>query len=431
MNAPRIHIDEARLTQQLQVLASFGGSVARGVARETLTPPDLAARRWLLTRYATRPGYAVGVDAAANLHIKRLGSMDGLPPVMTGSHLDTQPLGGWLDGAFGVMAGLEVLDALDDAGVQTQRSLQVVAWTNEEGARFAPGLMGSQAFVQPEALRGFAAVQDAGGLSFGQACQAARADFELAAQAAGWPVFEAALAQPVHAYIEAHIEQGPVLEREGLSLGIVNAIQGVRWYQVTVTGRSAHAGTTPRVDRDDAQAKAIALAHELQGHAEQADEALRVTIGRWAVAPDSVNTIANEVRFTLDVRHPEAAAIDAFDACLMQALPPGSSVSRLQDKPTTAFDPGLIAQLQAAALARGIAAKTMVSGAFHDAMPLAGHAPTAMLFAPSIRGISHHPEENTRPADLAACTQVLADALLALTQVTQAMPRSAPQADTV
>ena len=156
-----------------------------------------------------------------------------------------------------------------------------------------------------------------------------------------------------------------------------------------------------------------------------------MTIGRWAVAPDSVNTIANEVRFTLDVRHPEAAAIDAFDACLMQALPPGSSVSRLQDKATTAFDPGLIAQLQAAALARGIAAKTMVSGAFHDAMPLAGHAPTAMLFAPSIRGISHHPEENTRPADLAACTQVLADALLALTQVTQAMPRSAPQADTV
>jgi N-carbamoyl-L-amino-acid hydrolase len=387
------------------------------VAREALTPTDLAARRWLAARYATRPGYAVGIDAAANLHIRRLGQYDALPFVMTGSHPDTQPLGGWLDGAFGVMAGLEVLDALDDAQLQTHRSLEVVAWTNEEGSRFAPGIMGSQAYAQPQALAGFLPVRDAQGISFEQAQGEAVRDFEHAAHEGGWHRFAPALAQPVFAYVEAHIEQGPILEREGLALGIVQAIQGVRWYQVTVPGRSAHAGTTPLADRDDAQAKAIALAHALLSDAANAgDEALRVTIGRWACQPDSVNTIANRVVFTIDVRHPDAAALDAFDQRLRALAPAGTGIALLQDRPTTPFDPDLVNLLDTAAARRGLAARRMVSGAFHDAMPMAAHAPTAMLFAPSIAGISHHPDEHTHAADLAACTQVLADGLLALAQ---------------
>ncbi|MBQ0132297.1 MAG: Zn-dependent hydrolase [Comamonas sp.] len=413
----QLPIDAQRLQRHLTELASFGGSVSAGVARETLTAIDLQARHWLAARFAQRPGYAVGIDAAANLRIRRWGSQPDAPVVMTGSHLDTQPLGGWLDGAFGVMAGAEVLEALDDAGITTQHTLEVVAWTNEEGSRFSPGLMGSQAYTQPDTLKAMRAIQDGQGIDFGSACDAARQDFAQAATSLGWQVFDAQLASPVQAYIEAHIEQGPVLEREGLSLGIVQAIQGVRWYQITLTGRCAHAGTTPLEDRQDAQAKAVALAHLLYRYAaDSGDEHLRVTIGRWACAPDSINTIADQVRFTVDVRHPQAQAIDEFDEFLRAHSPADIHIEQLQNKPTTTFDPALLALLESAAQQRALSHRSMVSGAFHDAMPIARVAPTAMLFAPSLRGISHHPQENTHMADLAACTQVLADALLTLAQ---------------
>ena len=408
-------VNAARLEANLKALATFGGSLQGGVAREALTPQDLQARQWLAARFANRPGYVVGIDAAANLHIRRLGRYPDEPVVMTGSHVDTQPLGGWLDGAFGVMAGVEVLDALDDAGVSTQRSLEVVAWTNEEGSRFAPGLMGSQCYVDPATLDALLPVTDAAGIAFETARNAALQDFARCAAQSHWQVWDAVLAAPVHAYIEAHIEQGPVLEREGLGLGIVQAIQGVRWYQVTVRGRCAHAGTTPLADRDDAQAKAIAMAHALYRYAQTCgDDDLRVTIGRWSCQPDSINTIADQVQFTVDVRHPDADAVAAFDAYLQQHCVADATVKRLQDKPTIWFDPALLELLNTAAVERGIAHKKMVSGAFHDAMPMARFAPTAMLFAPSIRGISHHPEEHTHPADLARCTQVLADCLLTL-----------------
>lgn len=422
MSAPHtrpqaVQIDGDRLVLSLSDLARFGGSAGDGVARQTLTPEDLQARAWLAARFATRPGYAVGIDDAANLHIRRFGLEDELPCVMTGSHVDTQPLGGWLDGAFGVMAGLEVLEALDAADICTQRSVQVVAWTNEEGSRFAPGLMGSQSYAQPEALASYLGVQDSQGVRFGQACDAALAAFRQAADSGGWTCFEARLAQPVHAYLEAHIEQGPVLERRDMALGVVRAIQGVRWYQVTVEGRSAHAGTTPLEDRDDAQAKSIELAHAVLGYAqEKRDLGLRVTIGRWTCEPGAVNTIANRVSFTVDVRHPEGSEIAAFDSFLHARLPSGAQATVLQDKPTTGFDAGLIDLIRKAAHERHVPSMDMVSGAFHDAMPMAGFTRTAMLFAPSIRGISHHPEENTAGADLAACTQVLADCLLELAQ---------------
>jgi N-carbamoyl-L-amino-acid hydrolase len=412
-----VQIDEGRLVRALADLAGFGGSVGDGVARQTLTQEDLQARTWLAARFAGRPGYAVGIDDAANLHIRRLGLDDELPCIMTGSHVDTQPLGGWLDGTFGVMAGLEVLQAMDDADIRTQRSVQVVAWTNEEGSRFAPGLMGSQSYVQPDALESYLGVQDAQGVRFVQARDAALADFRHAAAAGGWRCFEARLAQPVHAYLEAHIEQGPVLEGRGMPLGVVQAIQGVRWYQVTVQGRSAHAGTTPLEDRDDAQSKSIALAHAVLRYAQEKQSVgLRVTIGRWTCEPGAINTIANRVGFTIDVRHPEASEVSAFDAFLRANLPPGAQAEVLQDKPTTNFDPGLIGLIRKAAQERAIPSLDMVSGAFHDAMPLAGFTRTAMLFAPSIKGISHHPEENTAGADLATCAQVLADCLLELAQ---------------
>lgn len=408
----QLPINAQRFERELTELANFGGSVTAGVARETLTEEDIQARHWLAAKFATRPGYAVGVDAAANLRIRRLGQDQNAPVVMTGSHVDTQPLGGWLDGAFGVMAGLEVLQSLDDAGIRTLRTIEVVSWTNEEGSRFSPGLMGSQSYVQPQALERFLTSKDANGIGFATARDAALQRFEQQAKQKQWQLFDAQLGQPVHAYIEAHIEQGPVLEREQLSLGVVQAIQGVRWYQVRVSGRCAHAGTTPLVDRDDAQAKATALAHAVYAYAAHSgDEDLRVTIGRWSCSPDSINTIADEVIFTIDVRHPEASALAAFDAFLQAQSPSGTQIEWLQDKPTTVFDSALVQLLEAAAQQREIAYQCMLSGAFHDAMPIASRAPTAMIFAPSVRGISHHPEEDTPVADLVACTQVLGDCL--------------------
>lgn len=415
MKYAQLQINAKRFESDLTELAHFGGSVTAGVARESLTEVDIQARHWLAAKFATRPGYVVGVDAAANLRIRRLGQDLHAPVVMAGSHVDTQPLGGWLDGAFGVMAGLEVLQSLDEAGIETLRTIEVVNWTNEEGSRFAPGLMGSQSYVQPQALERFLTSKDANGIDFGSAREEALQRFAQQAAQQQWQLFDAQLAEPIHAYLEAHIEQGPVLEREQLSLGVVHAIQGVRWYQVRVGGRCAHAGTTPLVDRDDAQAKAAALAHAVYAYAAHSGDAdLRVTIGRWSCAPDSINTIADEVVFTIDVRHPQASALATFDAFLQTQCPSGTQIEWLQDKPTTVFDSRLVQLLEDAAGQRGIAYQRMLSGAFHDAMPIASRAPAAMIFAPSVRGISHHPEEDTPIADLVACTQVLGDCLMHL-----------------
>ncbi len=315
------------------------------------------------------------------------------------------------------MAGLEVFDALDSLSIATRRPLEVVMWTNEEGSRFAPGLMGSVSYTDPRRLAGFLEVADADGVSFERARDQAVADFADHAAAAGWNWMARRLGEPVHAYIEAHIEQGPVLEAQGLQVGCVSAIQGVRWYRVTIAGRSAHAGTTPLASRDDAQAKAVRMAHAVLEHARAAgDERLRVTIGRWDCSPGSINTIADRVVFTVDARHPEAHALDALRAVMDAALPEGGRIDVLQDKPTVHFAPELVALAASACQALDLPHRRMLSGAFHDAMPMAGFCPTAMLFAPSVAGVSHHPAEDTAIADLAACTRALAWCLLQLAE---------------
>lgn len=407
----------ASLEARLRGLAVHGGAAGGGVARQALSAPELEARRWLVQPFGQRPGYRVGIDAAANVFVRRDGQDAGLAPVMTGSHIDTQPLGGWLDGAFGVAAGLEVFDALDRLGVRTRRPLDAVMWTNEEGSRFAPGLMGSVSFTAPERLGAFLDACDGEGTRFEAARDAAREDFRAEARRQGWIGLDTPLARPVHSYVEAHIEQGPVLEADGLQVGCVVAIQGVRWFRITVPGRSAHAGTTPLAARDDAQAKAVRMAHALLEHAAQCgDERLRVTIGRWECSPGSINTIADRVVFTVDARHPEAAALDAVRALLDATLPAGGRIEVLQDKPTVQFDGALVNLAREACAALQLSHRDMLSGAFHDAMPLAGFCPTGMLFAPSRAGISHHPDEDTPVADLTACTRALAWCLVRLAE---------------
>lgn len=410
-------VSSTSLETRLRGLASHGGVDTGGVARQALSAAELAARRWLVHPFAMRAGYRVGIDAAANVFVRRDGLDSDQPPAMTGSHIDTQPLGGWLDGAFGVAAGLELFDALDRLGVRTHRPLDVVMWTNEEGSRFAPGLMGSMAYTAPDKLADFLQVIDSNGLLFAAARDAAVNDFRAAAQQHGWRWLDTPLARPVRAYVEAHIEQGPVLEMEGLQVGCVVAIQGVRWFRITVHGRSAHAGTTPLAARDDAQAKAVEMAHTLMNHAAQSgDERLRVTIGRWECTPGSINTIANRIVFTVDARHPDAPALDAVQAMLEATLPAGGHIEVLQNKPTVGFDTGLVSLVRRACTAVGLRSRDMLSGAFHDALPLAGFCPTAMLFAPSRAGISHHPDEDTSIADLTACTRALAWCLTQLAE---------------
>jgi N-carbamoyl-L-amino-acid hydrolase len=407
------HVSRQRLQQALEALARFGGRDDGGVTRETLTQTDIDARRHLIAA-ARALGCEVETDDCANLFFRRPGKTS-LPPVLTGSHADTQPVGGKLDGAYGVIAGLELIAALNDAGLETLRPIEVVAWTNEEGSRFGPGAMGSSAFVEPARLAAYRAAVDGDNITFGAAL-----DQALAATP---DVRRRPLAQPMSACLELHIEQGPVLERAGTPLGVVTGIQSVRWYRVTCVGAAAHAGTTPMEDRSDAMAAAIGIAHQLYAHAAtETDPQLRLTLGRWQVSPNSVNTIPGKVEFTVDVRCPDAAALDRFDNVLHRTARGGSgrvSVDCFFSRAPTVFPDVMVAVVEHACASvcsgSGHAPPLrLTSGAFHDAMYLADHCPTAMIFVPSKGGISHNAAEETAPDELFLGVQALARAVVEL-----------------
>jgi N-carbamoyl-L-amino-acid hydrolase len=399
-------VSATRLQQLLDTLATFGPGRDGGMNRQTLSEEDFAARAWLIGE-AQQLGCRVWTDACANLFIRREGRED-LSPVMTGSHIDTQPTGGTLDGCYGVMAGLECLYALEDAGVRTRRPIELVVWTNEEGSRFSPGAMGSSAYVEPARLAGYRANLDAAGISVGMALDAHAERF------ADLPLRDKIAA---HAFVELHIEQGPVLEQAQVPLGVVSGIQGVRWYQVRCKGASAHAGTTPAPMRRDALLMAMEALPRIDALAEcLAGVDKRLTFGRWSVFPNAINTIAGEATFSIDFRHAEPAVLEAFEAGLSACLPADAELTQLFSHAPTAFDPAVLAVLERGCAATGLGWQSIRSGAFHDAMYLAEHCPTAMLFVPSRDGISHNPLEFTEPAQLLAGAQALAWSLVALAE---------------
>jgi N-carbamoyl-L-amino-acid hydrolase len=395
-----------RLHGLLETLATFGPGERGGMNRQALSEEDFQARAWLIDR-AQQLGCKVWADGCANLFIRREGRED-LPPVMTGSHIDTQPTGGHLDGCYGVMAGLECLYALENAGIRTRRPIEVVVWTNEEGSRFSPGAMGSSAYVEPERLTTYRANRDAGGVSVGDALDAHAQRF---ADLPGRGKID------VHAFVELHIEQGPVLENADIALGVVTGIQGVRWYQVCCKGASAHAGTTPMSMRRDAMLLALETVGRIDALADRlaADEK-RLTFGRWNVLPNAINTIANEATFSIDFRHADPAVLAAFDEQLPSCLSSHTELQSLFKHAPTAFDPAVIGLLEQACDATGSSRQAIRSGAFHDAMYLAGHCPTGMLFVPSRDGISHNPLEFTEPAQLEAGARALAWVLVSLAE---------------
>lgn len=400
------YIDASRLLESIETLACFGARDDGGVDRPALSPIDIDARRFLVNR-AVELGCTVRTDACANLFFRRP-SVEDLPPVMTGSHVDTQPTGGKLDGCYGVLAAFECVAALNDAGIRTRRPLEVVAWTNEEGTRFQPGAMGSSAFVDPALIERYGQAKDSDGISL---------DSALAAHREAFPSLETRVAETAaHVFIELHIEQGPLLELANVPLGVVKGIQGVRWYSVRCRGVAAHAGTTPMHARHDAMTLAVCIRAEIAAFAYQlGGNDTRITFGRWTVLPNSINTIASEVTFTIDFRHPNPSVLHSFDTQLANCLARHAVTSEaLFIHPPVDFAPAVIQRVADACDALGAPSLSITSGAFHDAMYLAKHCPSAMLFVPSRCGISHNPLEATDDDHLVLGARALAHCLVHL-----------------
>ncbi len=408
---PMPRIDADRLWASLMALARIGATAKGGVCRLALSELDRQARD-LFVHWIRQAGCTLRVDAIGNLFARREGTEPGLPAVATGSHIDTQPTGGKFDGNYGVLAGLEVLRTLDEHGIRTRAPLELCVWTNEEGSRFVPVMMGSGVYAGAFTLDHALAATDRDG----QSVQAALAAIGYAGTA---PASVAEGAPRFGAYFEAHIEQGPVLEDSGDVIGVVTGALGQRWYDVVVTGLEAHAGPTPMELRRDALQAALPLMQAVDDIARAQAPHARGTVGWLQVFPNSRNTIPGRVSFTVDFRHPSDTGLQHMDAALREAIAAVQAGGRVAVSlesvvyfPPAPFDATLVGQVRAAAARLGCSHRDIVSGAGHDAVYVARTAPAAMIFVPCKDGISHNEVEDAQPAHLAAGCQVLLEAML-------------------
>lgn len=397
-----IQISQARLMSRLFELGRIGALEGGGVCRLALTDADKAGRDWLIAQMRAL-GLSIQIDAIGNIWGVRAGC-DDLAPVMIGSHIDTVATGGLYDGALGVLAGLEIIEALNAAQIETRHPIAVAAFTNEEGARFAPDMMGSGVYQGSLALDEMLTTHSADGT-----ITVAEALAHIGYDGTDRPVTPAA-------YLELHIEQGPVLEQEGVQIGAVTGVQGIHWTEFTITGQSNHAGTTPMALRRDAGQVALRIAAEADAIAARNGPPQVATVGVFELTPNLVNVVPQTARLTVDLRHTDAATLEAATAGLIDtaramAAQAGCEVTirPLARFAPVAFDPALTDHLQACATARGLSVKRMPSGAGHDAQMFAPHCPTTMIFVPSKDGLSHNIHEHSAPDDLAAGTQILLD----------------------
>ncbi len=403
-------VDQERLWARLMEMARFGATPAGGVNRQALSDEDIAARRCLI-EWAGGFGFAPGVDDIGNLYVRREGTEPGAAPVVTGSHLDSQPKGGKYDGAYGVVGGFEALEAIERADIETRRPLEVVAWTNEEGGRFQPGAMGSAVFAGTLKLDAMLALEDKAGTRLDEALRTTLA----ATPGLARREFGFAMA----AYVEAHIEQGPLLEASGTAIGVVTGIQGLHWFTVEVFGEEAHAGTTPLKGRKDALKAAVAMIAALEQELADESDTVRFTVGRFECGPGAPSTVPSHVLFTIDLRHPDAATIAELTARVEPICQAHSRGCRVAVRPTIAcaptdFDAAIVDTVRRQAGALALGHRDMVSGAGHDAMHLAALCPSGMIFVPCEKGLSHNEAEAAAPADLAAGVRVLAACLVDL-----------------
>jgi beta-ureidopropionase / N-carbamoyl-L-amino-acid hydrolase len=405
-----LRVDEQRLWRRHVEMAQIGAIPGNGVNRAALSKEDIVARKLLLS-WAAQRKFTISVDAIGNLFMRRAGTDADAAPVMTGSHMDSQPRGGRFDGIYGVLAGFEALEAMDEAGVTTRRPIEVVAWTNEEGARFAPCTMGSMVFTGARALADVLDVTDNDGVKLRDALaqtlaatpQAAKREFN----------------SPVAAYIEAHIEQGPLLENAHKTIGVVTGIQGLRWFNIEVSGETAHAGTTPLALRRDAVRDAVAIINAIAELAQDPADITRFTVGRMLVTPNSPNSVASHVLFSVDLRHPDPQIVARLGAAVEPLARKAAKFCDVKITPTLhddpcVFDTDITSAIEAAALELELPHMRLSSGASHDAMYMARVCPAAMIFVPCEKGISHNEAENATPGDLAAGARVLTAALIEL-----------------
>ena len=389
-------------------MGKIGGLPNGGCCRLALTDEDKAGRDLFVT-WCRESGCEVDIDQVGNIFARRPGTSPELPAVATGSHLDTQPHGGKFDGVFGVLAGLEVIRSLDDARVQTRAPIDVIVWTNEEGARFSPPLAGSATFV--------------GTFETSDIHRARTADRALVKDELERIAYLGGLRpgdRDLNAFFEAHIEQGPILESKGLSVGVVTGIQGIRWFGVEVQGVDSHAGTVPMRMRRDALTGAAQMVTRLREVAMQTHPDSRLTVGRFDVAPNSGSTIPGHVSFNIDLRHPDESVLDDIEARIRREMQEiaaaqrlGLEIERTINAPPVSLDERMVSLIREASEGLGCRYMEMISGAGHDAMNLAAIVPTAMVFVPCKDGISHSEAEFATAVDLATGASVLLNAILA------------------
>ncbi len=414
MAAPgeNIRINSARLWDSLEEMALIGPGIAGGCNRQTLTDADGQGRH-LFQHWCEAAGMTMGVDTMGNMFATRAGSDPAALPVYMGSHLDTQPTGGKYDGVLGVLGALEVVRSMNDLGIKTKHPVVVTNWTNEEGARFAPAMLASGVFAGIHTEDYAKGRKDLDGKVFGE---------EL--QRIGWEGTEKTGARKMHAMLELHIEQGPILEAEGRDIGVVTHGQGLWWLEITLTGKDAHTGSTPmnmRVNAGLGMAQITERVHQIaMSHQPNAVGA----VGQVKVFPNSRNVIPGKVIFTVDIRSPEQGKLDAMKAEVMRAahavaqeLGLGCAIEDVGHFDPVTFDAGLVKIVRQSAEKLGLSHMDIVSGAGHDACWINRVAPTVMIMCPCVDGLSHNEAEKISPEWAAAGTDVLLHAVLDVAQV--------------
>lgn len=402
-----LRINGERLWQSLMDLAQIGATPKGGCCRLTLTDLDRQGRD-LVVSWGKEAGLTVDVDQIGNVFMRRAGRNNALPPIVAGSHIDTQPTGGKFDGNFGVLSALEVIRTLNDNGVETDAPVEMVFWTNEEGSRFVPVMMGSGVFAGIFPLEVAYAATDTAGKTVAQ---------EL--HKIGYAGENIPGQHPIGAYFEAHIEQGPILEERNVDIGVVQAVLGIRWYDCTVTGMESHAGPTPMAMRQDALQVATRIMQQVITIADQFAPHGRGTVGMVQVHPNSRNVVPGSVTFSIDFRNMTDAEVDEMDAALKafiaqtaQETGLGIALKQVSHYPAAPFHAECKAAVRRAAQHLGYSEMDIVSGAGHDAVYMSMLAPTGMIFIPCKDGISHNEVEYSSPEQVTAGANVLLHAML-------------------
>jgi len=410
--ASNLQIDSARLWDTIHETAKFGATPKGGVRRLTLSAEDKHVRDWF-RKACEAAGLTVEVDALGSMFALRKGRDMSKPPVGLGSHLDTQPTGGKYDGVLGTLAALEVVRTLNDAGIETEAPICIVNWTNEEGSRFAPAMMASAAYVGDFTTDDILSRKDAEGVTVAEALDRIgyRGDVPVGMQKLG-------------SFVELHIEQGPILEAEKKTIGVVDSGQGVLWYDGKITGFESHAGSTPMPLRRDALATLSEIVLAVEAVAKKHGPNAVATVGEAVIANPSRNVIPGEIAFTADMRSSDDTIMTALDRDLRSAVAEIASKRKVEvtleliwRKPPTHFDPKLVDAVQNAAAMLGYSHRRITSGAGHDACNLNTKIPTAMVFVPCEDGVSHNELEDATQTDCAAGANVLLHTVLALSGV--------------